>query len=182
MRLTLQQQMGSAFPELNRANALITETLKLEESRFKDTLDRGLKLLEEETGKLGGGQALPGEVAFKLYDTFGFPVDIVQDVVRDEALTLDISGFDDAMARQAVLDASAGPVAEGRLEAVAALPAVEPVLGLRVGEDPVRRDVGEQRQALRLLDARLGVAPQALRLGDRQHARDLRPLHSVPQG
>ncbi len=97
---TLAGMMGSHFPELNRAGALITETLKLEESRFKDTLDRGLKLLEEETNKLGGGQALPGEVAFKLYDTFGFPLDLTQDILRGQGGSVDTDGFDAAMERQ----------------------------------------------------------------------------------
>ncbi|MEO3429471.1 alanine--tRNA ligase [Pelagibius sp. CAU 1746] len=97
---TLVGMMGSHFPELNRASALITETLKLEESRFKDTLDRGLKLLEEETGKLGGGQALNGEVAFKLYDTYGFPLDLTQDILRGQGRSVDTDGFDAAMERQ----------------------------------------------------------------------------------
>ena len=97
---TLVGMMGGAFPELNRANALITETLKLEESRFKDTLDRGLKLLEEETDRLGQGRALPGDVAFKLYDTFGFPLDLTQDILRGQGGSVDTAGFDEAMARQ----------------------------------------------------------------------------------
>ncbi|WP_193371091.1 alanine--tRNA ligase [Pelagibius marinus] len=97
---TLAGMMGSHFPELNRAGALITETLKLEESRFKDTLDRGLKLLEEETDKLGEGQALNGEVAFKLYDTYGFPLDLTQDILRGQGRSVDTDGFDAAMDRQ----------------------------------------------------------------------------------
>ncbi len=96
----LVAEMGAAFPELGRAQALIGETLKLEESRFKDTLGRGLKLLEEETGKLGGGEALPGEVAFKLYDTYGFPLDLTQDILRGQDRTVDVAGYDAAMARQ----------------------------------------------------------------------------------
>ena len=72
--------MGKAFPELERAEALITETLKLEENRFRETLGRGLRLLEEETGKLGDSEALDGEVAFRLYDTYGFPLDLTQDL------------------------------------------------------------------------------------------------------
>ncbi|MGL4963933.1 MAG: alanine--tRNA ligase [Inquilinus sp.] len=96
----LVRQMGAAYPELVRAEALITETLKLEESRFKQTLDRGLRLLEDETGRLGGGQALPGEVAFKLYDTYGFPLDLTQDVLRGQGRTVDTAGFDTAMERQ----------------------------------------------------------------------------------
>ncbi|GAB4366581.1 MAG: alanine--tRNA ligase [Kiloniellaceae bacterium] len=97
---TLSAMMGAAYPELNRAGALITETLKLEESRFKDTLGRGLKLLEEETANLGAGQALPGEVAFKLYDTYGFPLDLTQDILRGQGGSVDTAGFDAAMARQ----------------------------------------------------------------------------------
>jgi alanyl-tRNA synthetase len=97
---TLTGMMGGAFPELNRASALVTETLKLEESRFKDTLDRGLKLLEEETGRLGAGERLPGEVAFKLYDTYGFPLDLTQDILRGQGRGVDNAGFDVAMERQ----------------------------------------------------------------------------------
>ncbi len=96
----LSQQMSNAFPELARAEALITETLKLEESRFKKTLDRGLRLLEEELEKLGSGQTLSGEVAFRLYDTYGFPLDLTQDVLRSQAVPLDEAGFHTAMARQ----------------------------------------------------------------------------------
>jgi len=96
----LIKQMGAVYPELIRAEALITETLKLEESRFKTTLDRGLKLLDEETGKLKSGKALPGEVAFKLYDTFGFPLDLTQDVLRGRGQTVDVAGCESAMAKQ----------------------------------------------------------------------------------
>jgi alanyl-tRNA synthetase len=93
-------EMGKAFPELGRAEALITETLELEETRFKQTLDRGLGLLEDETDRLGDGEALPGEIAFKLYDTFGFPLDLTQDVLRGQGRVVDTAGFDTAMARQ----------------------------------------------------------------------------------
>ncbi|TNE38598.1 MAG: alanine--tRNA ligase [Alphaproteobacteria bacterium] len=96
----LVSEMGEAFPELHRAESLITETLKLEETRFKETLDRGLKLLEDETGKLGSSAALPGEVAFKLYDTFGFPLDLTKDILRGQNRALDEAGFDAAMKRQ----------------------------------------------------------------------------------
>ena len=92
--------MGQAFPELGRAEALIAETLKLEEGRFAQTLDRGLKLLEEETAKLGQSEALDGEVAFKLYDTFGFPLDLTQDILRGQGRAVDQAGFDAAMGRQ----------------------------------------------------------------------------------
>ncbi len=96
----LQKQMGDHYPELNRAGALMTETLKLEETRFKAMLDRGLKLLEDETGKLGDGQALAGEVAFTLYDTYGFPLDLTQDVLRGQGRAVDTLGFEQAMQAQ----------------------------------------------------------------------------------
>ncbi|NQW11418.1 MAG: alanine--tRNA ligase [Alphaproteobacteria bacterium] len=97
---TLVREMGEAYPEIVRAQALATETLKLEERRFKDTLDRGLKHLSDETAKLGEGGTLPGEVAFKLYDTFGFPVDLTADILRGQGRGLDQAGFDAAMERQ----------------------------------------------------------------------------------
>ena len=96
----LVRQMGEAYPELSRAQALIVETLKLEENRFKQMLDRGLKLLEEETASLGSGGTLPGEVAFKLYDTYGFPLDLTQDILRGQGGSVDTAAFDAAMARQ----------------------------------------------------------------------------------
>ncbi|MDP9126904.1 MAG: alanine--tRNA ligase [Pseudomonadota bacterium] len=96
----LVKQMGAAYPELVRAQPLITETLKLEESRFKQMLDRGLKLLDEETRKLNKDAPLPGDVAFKLYDTFGFPLDLTQDVLRGKGQRVDTAGFETAMAKQ----------------------------------------------------------------------------------
>lgn len=96
----LVKQMGTAYPELIRAEALITQTLKLEETRFKSMLDRGLKLLDDESGKLTGDAALPGDVAFKLYDTFGFPLDLTQDVLRGQGKKVDVAGFESAMAKQ----------------------------------------------------------------------------------
>ena len=96
----LVRQMGQAYPELVRAQPLIEETLKLEETRFKQTLDRGLKLLDEELGKLEGDAMLPGEAAFKLYDTFGFPLDLTQDALRERGKAVDQAGFDAAMAEQ----------------------------------------------------------------------------------
>jgi alanyl-tRNA synthetase len=96
----LVQEMGQAYPELVRAQPLIAETLKLEETRFKQMLDRGLKLLDEATGKLGKGAALDGETAFRLYDTYGFPLDLTQDVLRGRGLTVDTDGFNKAMERQ----------------------------------------------------------------------------------
>ena len=97
---TLVKAMGAHYGELTRAEALITETLKLEETRFKDMLGRGLRLLEEETARIGGDGALPGEVAFKLYDTFGFPLDLTQDILRGQGRRVDTAGFDTAMERQ----------------------------------------------------------------------------------
>ena len=96
----LVREMGQAYPELGRAEALITETLKLEEGRFRKTLERGLALLTVETNDLGPGGVLPGETAFKLYDTFGFPLDLTQDALRERGLAVDTDGFDRAMARQ----------------------------------------------------------------------------------
>ena len=96
----LVRQMGAAYPELPRAEALITETLRLEETRFRIMLDRGLGLLDSELARLGEGQALPGDVAFKLYDTYGFPLDLTQDALREQGRAVDVSGFDSAMAAQ----------------------------------------------------------------------------------
>ncbi len=96
----LVREMGQAYPELIRAEGLITETLRLEERRFQATLDRGLKLLEDETGRLGEGGTLPGDVAFKLYDTYGFPLDLTADVLRGQGKTVDNAGFELAMAKQ----------------------------------------------------------------------------------
>ena len=96
----LVRLMGDQYPELVRAEALITETLKSEETRFKSLLDRGLKLLDEETAKLAAGAPLPGDVAFKLYDTFGFPLDLTEDVLRTQGRAVDGAGFDAAMAKQ----------------------------------------------------------------------------------
>jgi alanyl-tRNA synthetase len=96
----LVRQMGAVYPELVRAEALIEETLKLEETGFRQTLERGLKLLEEETAKLSPNAKFPGEVAFKLYDTFGFPLDLTQDVLRGQAREVATEGFDAAMAKQ----------------------------------------------------------------------------------
>ena len=96
----LIRQMGAAYPELPAAEALITDTLRLEETRFKAMLERGLGLLAEETAKLGTAQALPGAVAFRLYDTYGFPLDLTADALREQGRTVDQTGFDAAMAEQ----------------------------------------------------------------------------------
>jgi alanyl-tRNA synthetase len=96
----LVRQMGQAYPELGRAQVLIEETLLTEETRFKATLDRGLKLLDEELAALPEGAELPGETAFKLYDTFGFPLDLTQDALREKGRSVETGGFDTAMAAQ----------------------------------------------------------------------------------
>ncbi len=97
---TLLREMGQAFPELIRAEALITETLKLEETRFGKTLSRGLQLLDDATDGMSGGDSLDGETAFKLYDTYGFPLDLTQDALRARSIEVDKDGFDTAMERQ----------------------------------------------------------------------------------
>ncbi|WP_342629023.1 alanine--tRNA ligase [Nguyenibacter vanlangensis] len=97
---TLVRQMGAAYPELVQAEGLIRETMRGEEERFKAMLERGLALLEDETGRLGDGQPLPGDVAFKLYDTFGFPLDLTQDALRGTSHAVDVEGFDRAMQMQ----------------------------------------------------------------------------------
>ncbi|WP_316859998.1 alanine--tRNA ligase [uncultured Cohaesibacter sp.] len=96
----LIREMGQAFPELARAEALITETLKLEETRFGKTLSRGLQLLDDATNGMGKGDRLDGETAFKLYDTYGFPLDLTQDALRARSIDVDTDGFDEAMSRQ----------------------------------------------------------------------------------
>jgi len=96
----LIDQMGDAYPELRRASALIVETLRQEEERFRRTLGRGMSLLDEATYGLQAGGVLGGEVAFKLYDTYGFPLDLTQDAVRAKGLTVDTDAFDVAMERQ----------------------------------------------------------------------------------
>jgi alanyl-tRNA synthetase len=93
-------QMGAAYPELVRAQPLIEETLKLEETRFRQTLQNGLRLLDEATASMKPGDTLPGAVAFKLYDTYGFPYDLTEDALRAQDLAVDRAGFDTAMAEQ----------------------------------------------------------------------------------
>jgi alanyl-tRNA synthetase len=97
---TLNREMGQAYPGLLRAEALISETLKLEETRFRKTLERGLSILEEETKTLKAGGQLKGETAFTLYDTYGFPLDLTQDALRARNIGVDVEGFNAAMERQ----------------------------------------------------------------------------------
>ncbi len=96
----LVREMGAAYPELVRAQPMIEETLKLEESRFRNTLQRGLKLLDEESASLGRGATFSGDTAFKLYDTFGFPLDLTQDALRSREISVDTDAFGVAMAKQ----------------------------------------------------------------------------------
>ncbi|ACK52412.1 alanyl-tRNA synthetase [Methylocella silvestris BL2] len=96
----LSREMGQAYPELIRAESLIVETLRLEEARFIDTLARGLSILDEAVRDLPEGAPLPGQVAFKLYDTYGFPLDLTQDALRARSLAVDVDGFNTAMERQ----------------------------------------------------------------------------------
>ncbi|MGB3390468.1 MAG: alanine--tRNA ligase, partial [Pseudaminobacter sp.] len=96
----LVREMGQAYPELVRGQPLITETLKLEETRFRKTLARGLTLLSDATDTLGSGDRLDGETAFKLYDTYGFPLDLTQDALRQRNISVDLDGFNAAMQRQ----------------------------------------------------------------------------------
>ncbi len=96
----LVRQMGQAYPELGRAQSMIEETLLLEETRFKKTLDKGLKLLDAELEGLPEGKPLDGQTAFKLYDTYGFPLDLTQDALREKGVDVDTAGFDEAMEAQ----------------------------------------------------------------------------------
>jgi alanyl-tRNA synthetase len=97
---TLVREMGQAYPELIRAETLITETLRLEETRFRKTLERGLAILDEETANLRRGDNLKGEVAFTLYDTYGFPLDLTQDALRPRGIAVDLDAFNVLMERQ----------------------------------------------------------------------------------
>ncbi len=97
---SLVQEMGEAYPELVRAQSLITQTLKLEESRFRETLGRGMQLLTQESKDLPSGSIFKGEIAFKLYDTYGFPLDLTQDVLKAQNITVDTQSFEISMEKQ----------------------------------------------------------------------------------
>jgi alanyl-tRNA synthetase len=115
----LIRQMSAHYPELGRARALTEETLRLEETRFRQTLDRGLRLLDDELAKLPEGAALPGAAAFRLYDTYGFPLDLTQDALREQGRRVDVAGFEAAMAEQRARAraswAGSGEAAGGRI-------------------------------------------------------------------
>ncbi len=97
---TLQALMGDAYPELKRAEALISETLKMEETRFKKTLENGIRILDDESENLSPGQKFSGDVAFKLYDTYGFPLDLTQDALRARSIEVDVDAFSASMEKQ----------------------------------------------------------------------------------
>src|ERR1700722_6072238 len=97
---SLVREMGQAYPELPRAEGLITETLKLEEIRFRKTLERGLAILDEASKSLKKGDMFDGVTAFTLYDTYGFPLDLTQDALKPREIGVDIASFTDAMERQ----------------------------------------------------------------------------------
>lgn len=97
---TLQQEMGEAYPELYARENLIRETIAIEEERFGRTLDKGMKLLDDEVSKLASGAKLSGETAFKLYDTYGFPLDLTQDALKNKNIEVDVEGFDACMEKQ----------------------------------------------------------------------------------
>ncbi|MBP5615929.1 MAG: alanine--tRNA ligase, partial [Alphaproteobacteria bacterium] len=97
---SLQREMGEAYPELKRYHALIAETIKAEEMRFGKTLSTGMKLLDEQTAGLGAGSVLSGQTAFKLYDTYGFPLDLTQDALKLKNIEVDVEGFNKAMEEQ----------------------------------------------------------------------------------
>ena len=99
----LMREMGQAYPELLRAESLIVETLRLEETRFRRTLERGLSILEDESRDLTAGQSLSGETAFTLYDTYGFPLDLTQDALKARGVSVDMTAFNAAMERQRVM-------------------------------------------------------------------------------
>jgi alanyl-tRNA synthetase len=113
----LVKQMGAAYPELGQQQKMIEDTLLGEEVKFKQTLDRGLKLLDDEVAGLGKGAALPGASAFKLYDTYGFPLDLTQDALRERGMTVDQDGFDTAMADQKAKARAAWSGAGGEADA-----------------------------------------------------------------
>jgi alanyl-tRNA synthetase len=115
----LVAEMGQAYPELQRGQALIEEVLEREETQFRRTLDKGLRLLDDATGTMGEGGELDGETAFKLYDTYGFPYDLTEDALRVRGIGVDRAGFDAAMARQKAAARAAwkgsGEAADGEL-------------------------------------------------------------------
>ncbi|HVB88741.1 MAG TPA: alanine--tRNA ligase [Beijerinckiaceae bacterium] len=158
----LVRQMGQAYPELVRAETLIEETLRVEEGRFRATLTRGLAILEDESKDLGPGSELSGETAFRLYDTYGFPLDLTQDALRARGARVDVAGFEQAMQRQR---AEARRAWTGSGEA-----ALEPVwFALRESAGPTDFLGYETQQAEAIVRAivRDGAELQSLQSGER---------------
>ncbi len=173
---TLVDEMGEAYPELRRAQASIVDTLRQEEERFRTTLGRGMSLLDEATGGLTeGGDVLAGETAFKLYDTYGFPLDLTQDAVRGQGLTVDTDGFDAAMDEQREHGARAldrlGPAASASRLAVP----IRDRLGATdfTGYDAVR---GDRRRAWPCVARRRAEVGRGAAQADRRGAVRPHPL------
>ncbi|MEO8926589.1 MAG: alanine--tRNA ligase, partial [Caulobacteraceae bacterium] len=180
-------EMGGAYPELIRAQATIVETLRQEEERFHRTLGRGMALLDEATASLGEGDVLPGEVTFKLYDTYGFPPDLTEDAVRGRGIAMDMAGFDAAMDRQKTLAreswAGSGQRTQGavwlalrgrlgptRFSGYEASEATGEVLALvRDGQEFAAAEAGET--VLALFDATAFYAESGGQAGDRGEVR-----------
>ena len=161
----LVRKMGQAFPELTDAAARAGETLRLEETRFRETLERGLGLLQREIGKLGEGEPLPGKVAFRLFDTYGFPLDLTRDALRECQRAVDIAGFEAEMAVQRTRSRRA------RLAAGPGESDTDVALWLAAGEDtPASEFLGYQTttaEALVQVLAREGGRAESAAVGDR---------------
>ena len=157
----LVREMGQAYPELVRGQALIAETLKLEETRFRKTLARGLVLLNEASEGLAGGDRLDGETAFRLYDTYGFPLDLTQDALRQRGIGVDLEGFDAAMARQKA-EARANWAGSGE----AATEAVWFALREKLGATEFLGYETEQAEGIVLALVREGAAVDSAEAGD----------------
>jgi alanyl-tRNA synthetase len=147
----LVTEMGAAYPELGRAQALIQEVLEREETKFRQTLDKGLKLLDEATDGLGEGGTLAGETAFKLYDTYGFPYDLTEDALRSRGISVDKDGFDAAMAQQKAAARAAwkgsGEAAAGKFGSILPNASARPNLPVTPAPPAKRRSCPSSRMA-----------------------------------
>jgi alanyl-tRNA synthetase len=158
----LVREMGQAYPELIRSEPLVTETLRTEETRFRATLARGLTILEDETRDLAQGGRLSGETAFKLHDTYGFPLDLTQDALRARGIAVDTEGFDAAMARQKA-EARAAWAGSGE----AATEAIWFALREKLGATEFLGYDTEQAEAIVTAIVRDGAEQSGLRAGER---------------
>ncbi len=187
--------MGQAYPELIRAEPLIVETLRLEETRFIDTLARGLSILDEAARDLPAGGVLPGQVAFRLYDTYGFPLDLTQDALRARSLGVDVEGFEAAMARQRA-DARRAWAGSGEAAteniwfSIKEKAGATDFLGYEAerAEGVVAAIVKDGREADRLRAGETGAiilnqtpVLRRIRRPGRRHRRDERPWRSLPR-